>query len=537
MMKIKWSIVLGVFVALIFTQRGFAQYGDPDLNEIINSAQKTVQEANLLIQKLDEEANQKLLERGVSEADEQRYIDSAAMNWPRCDLSICDFSVCYFPEEMASSLAEKEKVDKVSMMLREKASIAIDSVQQELNAINQYRASPGGAARIAAFQMVSEAEVAKAATKTNQAVNSVFEFVIQGKIDIKTAVCRVEKSIECCSRLEYYEGKVRYLERLVKELDTEGYDDNGNLTYGSFETLALDAAAISNDAYQTSEKRAAQAKRLIRDTSEFSRVVDTAEMHSIVAGINASIASMYASRAKVIANVAKYMISAIKARDASPSLPDFIGEPGPGSSTSPGSNVPKKTAGEKESPLAVEADANLDRAKSFAADPFWDSIVNAKINVNKINELTKEGRALSEGERSMVSGFNWNGVSPSIKAVSQKTSEMEATASELAEASDSITAVKRQPSPIKPGTPQRAAAVVVPTTTAPTTTAPTTTAPTTTIAPTTTTTTTAAATTTTTAAATTTTTTAAATTTTTTAAATTTTITETTVPCASPPCP
>ncbi len=541
MTKIKWFNVLGGVAVLILTQQCFAQSGDLELNEIINKAQQRVQEVNLLIEKMDEEANKRSSGESVSITSEQQDIEDAANNWPKCDLPKCDFSVCYFPEENDKSAIEKEKVDRVSTMLDKNARIALDYVIT----------ASGGASRMAAFKMVSEAEVAKAATKANQAVNSVFEFAIQGKVDIKVAACRAKEMVRHCNGLDHHKGDINYLNKLVstvehesgkinylnnrvEELDTDGNDENGYPTYHAFEILAVDAAAISHDAYLTSSKRAKLAQNMTEDTGNIDRAVEIAKTHSIVAGLTASISSIYASRAKTIANITKYMILAIKAHQASARLPDPLGDPGPGSSTRPGSNVKRTTAGDKRTPTVVEGDANLVRVKYLATLPFWDTtVVNARKNVDNIVEMTKGNQVLSER---MVSGFNWNGY---VEDMNQALQKIAGEASQIQEVSNNLIEImKRLPSSVKPSWPDLKAAVAAAATTTTTTTtvAPTTTtvAPTTTtVAPTTT---TVAPTTTTTVAPTTTT----AAPTTTTAAPTTTTTTSTTtttLSCASPPCP
>ena len=115
MTKIKWIIVLGVFIAFIFTQQSFAQSGDLELDEIIEQAQNKVQEVDLLIQNqnLDKEENTRALEKSASSASVQESLESLAIAWPGCDLSNCDYSECDFPKENAKYEADKEKVDEI----------------------------------------------------------------------------------------------------------------------------------------------------------------------------------------------------------------------------------------------------------------------------------------------------------------------------------------------------------------------------------------------------------------------------------------
>lgn len=488
MTKIKWAVTLfSVFCALGFVQKGFAQSGEYALNEIIHQAQTKAEKVRELIQ---EEEN----EPGPSAEDEWQYLEVAALKWPGCRVSDCDFSGCDFSDRSA---ADEGQVDEVVTNLDQEVESLLNDSTQSLD-IAQSRSTPS-VAKMAAFRMLSETETAKAALKSKHAVVSVYDFT-KGKADIKKAACRAKKLLECCSNLDHHRGRVAYLNRIVDELDVDGQDADGFPTYGSLEILASDATNIAFKSYEVAKRR----KNIIKEKldtilnisksgnagaiSEFtpeglSRSADEADLHSVVAGMNASLASLYTSRAKVIDNVRKYTIQAIKAREDSPKLPEALGEPGPGSVTSPGSNVAKITKAERESPIVIEADANLFRAKYLASLPFWENnAANARRNINIITELTEGGRDLNEEDRSIVSGFQWNGVSMSLRDASQRMQEMEEKANEIQAASDALDQrVRREPSPIKPGWPiEAAAAPTAPTTTrVPTTRARTTAPPTT----------------------------------------------------------
>ncbi len=472
MTKIKWAVTLfSVCCALVFVfvQESFAQSEEYPKNEIIRQADKSAENVIELIQ---EEEN----EPGPSTEEEWQFLEAAALKWVGCRVSDCDFSGCDFSDEYARYAADQETVDQVATKLDAKVRSLLDNAQRSRDIANS--SSTRALARMAAFQMVSETETAKAALKSKQAVVSVFYFTM-GKADIKKAACRAKKLLECCSKLEYHQDRVAYLDQILDELNTDGQDADGFPTYGAFETLASDATNIAYRAYEVAEKRRTLSNEML-DTfqnnmasgefgpDQLSRAVDRAELQSVVAGMNASLANLYTSRAKVIDNVRKYTIQTIKAREDSPKLPEALGEPGPGSVTSPGSNVAKVTKGERESPIVIEADANLFRAKYLASLPFWENgAVNARRNINKITELTEGGRDLNEEDRSIVSGFQWNGVSMSLRDVSQRMQEMEEKANEIQAASDALDQrVSREPSPIKPGHPIEAAAA----TTAPTTT-------------------------------------------------------------------